>query len=119
MKTGDRIDKPWGWEKILELNDSYCIKHLFIKDGHRLSKQYHERKRETLILVEGGVELTLGGAEGEQVVAMSLMKPCPIAPGTVHRLKGASPGGGLILEVSTLELDDVVRLDDDYGRAGA
>ena len=49
---------------------------------------------------------------------MELNEPIPIAPGTVHRMKGLAPGGGLVLEVSTPELDDVVRLDDDYGRAG-
>jgi|AP95_1055475.scaffolds.fasta_scaffold264614_1 mannose-6-phosphate isomerase-like protein (cupin superfamily) len=118
MKTGDHIDKPWGWEQILDLNDKYCIKHLFLNTGHRLSLQYHERKTETLMLVEGGVELTIGRGSEEQVLAMAPMRPYPIAPGTIHRLKGQSPDGGLILEVSTLELDDVVRLDDDYGRAG-
>jgi len=49
---------------------------------------------------------------------MPLNQPFPITPGTVHRMKGLGPEGGLILEVSTLELEDVVRLDDDYGRAG-
>jgi mannose-6-phosphate isomerase-like protein (cupin superfamily) len=119
MKTGDRIDKPWGWEQILDLNDRYCIKHLFLKEGHRLSLQYHERKTETLFLVEGGVELTLGAVGEQQVQTMSLMQPCPITPGTIHRMMGLAPSGGLILEMSTLELDDVVRLDDDYGRVGA
>ena len=117
MKTGDHIDKPWGWELILELNDRYCIKHLFLTEGHRLSKQYHERKMETLILVQGEVELTLDVDGAEWVGAMVLNEPIPIAPGTVHRMKGLAPGGGLLLEVSTPELDDVVRLDDDYGRA--
>ena len=116
MKTGDHIDKPWGWEQILDLNDRYCIKHLFLKESHRLSLQYHERKTETLFLVEGGVELTLGAVGEQQVQTMSLMQPCPITPGTIHRMKGLAPSGGLILEMSTLELDDVVRLDDDYGR---
>jgi len=119
MKTGDRIDKPWGWEQILDLNDRYCIKHLFLKAGHRLSLQYHERKTETLFLVEGGVELTLGAVGEQQVQTMSLMQLCPITPGTIHRMMGLAPSGGLILEMSTLELDDVVRLDDDYGRVGA
>jgi mannose-6-phosphate isomerase-like protein (cupin superfamily) len=118
MKTGDHIDKPWGWEQILDLNEKFCVKHLFLEDGRRLSKQYHERKMETLILIEGGVELTLGSDGAEQVVAMPLNQAFSITPGTVHRMKGLAPTGGLILEVSTPELDDVVRLDDDYGRAG-
>jgi mannose-6-phosphate isomerase len=117
MKTGDHIDKPWGWEEILDLNDKYCIKHLFIEDGKRLSLQYHERKMETLILVSGACDVTWGRGVDERVEAMVLSKPYPVMPGTVHRMRGMSPEGALILEVSTTELDDVVRLDDDYGRA--
>ena len=118
MKTGDSIDKPWGWEDIRDLNDHYCIKHLFINGGHRLSKQYHERKTETLMLVEGQAELTLGTGSDEQSVAMELWRPYPIAPGTMHRLKAIADQGALILEVSTPDLDDVVRVEDDYGRTG-
>ena len=118
MKSGDKIDKPWGWEHILELNGSYCIKQLFINGGHRLSKQYHERKTETLMLMEGEVEITLGSGGEEHVVEMVSSEPISIIPGTVHRMKASSTGGALILEISTTELDDVVRLDDDYGRVG-
>lgn len=117
MKSGDHINKPWGWEEILELNDHYCIKHLFIDSGHRLSKQYHERKTETLMLVQGEAELTLGASATEQVVVMELSRLFAIPPGTVHRLKARGGHGALILEVSTLELDDVVRVEDDYGRS--
>ena len=118
MKTGDHIDKPWGWEEILDLNDAYCIKHLFIEDGKRLSQQYHERKMETLMLVSGAADVTWGRGSDQRVEAMVLSQPYPIAPGTVHRLRATAPEGALILEVSTTELDDVVRLDDDYGRSG-
>ena len=118
MKTNDHVDKPWGWEHILDLNASYCVKHLFVKDGHRLSLQYHERKRETLFLVSGRAELSLrANGTGEQTLEMQIGEPQPIEPGTVHRIKGTGSEGALILEVSTLELDDVVRLEDDYGRA--
>ena len=119
MKAGDHIEKPWGWEQVLDLNDRYCIKHLFIAEGRRLSLQYHERKTETLVLVEGACELTLGRGPDARVVSMKLNEPWPIAPGTVHRMKGASPEGALIFEVSTPELEDVVRLEDDYGRQSA
>ena len=118
MKTGDHIDKPWGWEKILDLNDHYCIKHLFINGGHRLSKQYHEIKTETLILVDGGAELTLGASDNEYPLAMEFSHPYAITPGMIHRLKATADQGALILEVSTIELDDVVRIEDDYGRIG-
>ena len=117
MKTGDVIDKPWGWERILDLNDRYCVKHLFVRTGHRLSQQYHERKRETMILLSGGAELVITGADGtEQAIDMVEGAPYALEPGTVHRLRGTAGEGGLILEVSSPELDDVVRLEDDYGR---
>ncbi|MDA1036451.1 MAG: cupin [Chloroflexi bacterium] len=118
MKVGDHIDKPWGWEEILDLNDRYCIKHLFIEDGKRLSQQYHEHKTETLMLVAGAAEVTWGRGVNERVEAMVLSKPYPVMPGVVHRMRGTALQGALILEVSTTELDDVVRLDDDYGREG-
>ena len=117
MNTGDHIDKPWGWEHILDLNERYCVKHLFVKDGHRLSEQYHERKRETLFLIWGAAELSLRVDGTTHSTAMVVGQPNPILPGTVHRVRGAAPEGALILEVSTVELDDVVRLHDDYGRA--
>jgi mannose-6-phosphate isomerase len=118
MKTNDHIDKPWGWEDILELNDHYCIKRLFITGGHRFSKQYHERKTETLMLTSGEAELTVGTGDAESVVTMVPGEPHTIAPGTVHRLKAVAGDGALILEVSTPELEDVVRVEDDYGRSG-
>lgn len=116
MKTGDRIEKPWGWELLLELNDHYCIKHLYIAPGHRLSKQYHERKTETLMLVSGEVNLSIWEDGRERCISMLPTVPHHIPAGTVHRLHGVAPNGGLILEVSTIELTDVVRLEDDYGR---
>jgi mannose-6-phosphate isomerase-like protein (cupin superfamily) len=118
IKTGDRIDKPWGWEDILDLNEYYCVKHLFVKDGHRLSLQYHERKHETLFLQWGAAMLTLvPKGERPQEIAMAEGERHVIEPGTVHRIRATAPEGALILEVSTPELDDVVRLEDDYNRA--
>lgn len=89
------IDKPWGYEEILEKNEFYVIKRIFVKKGHRLSKQYHNKKTETWIFPDGTIK--------------------HIPPKTIHRLE--AKGGDLeILEVSTPELDDVVRLEDDYNR---
>jgi mannose-6-phosphate isomerase len=116
--TEKRTDKPWGWEEILELNSEYCVKHLFIKNQCRLSEQYHVYKTETLILMDGTVELMQRQGDQDLVVEMPLGRPFTIAPGTVHRMTGTSPGGALVLEVSTTELSDVVRLSDDYGRQG-
>jgi mannose-6-phosphate isomerase len=116
MKTGDIIEKPWGYERILDLNDRYCIKELFVNQGQRLSKQYHEHKRETMFLKSGGASLLLASNDSEDELQMVRDQPYTIEPGTVHRLKGTSPDGALILEMSSPEIEDVIRIEDDYGR---
>ena len=116
MKAGHVIPKPWGSEHIVDLNASYCLKYLRIRRGQRLSKQYHERKRETMLLVRGAAVLSLFDELGEHDIAMGFGEAYVIEPGTVHRLEGFSTEPAVILEVSTTELDDVVRLEDDYGR---
>ena len=116
MKSGDVIPKPWGSEHIVDLSDAYCVKYLRIRRGRRLSKQYHERKRETMMLVRGAAVLTLFGEQDEQHISMRFGEARVIEPGTVHRVEGLSREPAVILEVSTPELDDVVRLQDDYGR---
>ena len=116
MKSGDVIPKPWGSEHIVDLNDAYCVKYLRIRRGHRLSKQYHERKRETMLLVRGAAVLSLFDERGEHDIAMGFGVAYAIEPGTVHRMEGFSWEPAVILEVSTTELEDVVRLQDDYGR---
>lgn len=116
MKVGDVIPKPWGSEHIVDLNDAYCVKYLRIRRGRRLSKQYHERKRETMLLVRGAAVLSLFDDLGEHDIAMGFGEAYVIEPGTVHRIEGFSQEPAVILEVSTTDLDDVVRLQDDYGR---
>jgi len=117
MKTGDIIDKPWGSERLLDVNEHYVVKHLIIRCGHRLSLQYHEMKRETMFLVSGGADLTRRGPAGVDATdSMVHGVTYVIESGTVHRLRGTSSEDALILEVSTPELGDVVRLEDDYGR---
>ena len=112
LKTSKRIRKikPWGKEEWAEVNDKYVIKFLFVKRGHRLSKQYHEKKLETMILISGNAILEIG-------VCWQTMKPCnlyTIRPKMVHRIIALS--NAMILEVSTPELSDVHRLEDCYGR---
>ena len=116
MKTGDFIAKPWGWEQVLDLNERYCVKHLFVERGKRLSKQYHRVKRETLVLVSGAADLVRSGPDGDVVIRMEPGEAHVIEPGAVHRIVGVAEEGALIFEASTPEVDDVVRLEDDYGR---
>ena len=105
-------EKPWGRELLLRRTPTYVVKILCVRAGCRLSLQYHEVKRETLLLGSGRalLEIHLGG----QVIQHSLDEAVDIAPGTAHRVVAVEDSE--IVEVSTTELDDVVRLEDDYGR---
>jgi mannose-6-phosphate isomerase len=110
-----RVEKPWGHELIYAVTDRYCGKLLFVRAGHALSLQYHERKDETLYLHDGLAEVEVGGL-GDPLRASVILPGAAfrLTPGTVHRLGALEDS--VFLEVSTPELDDVVRLDDRYGR---
>jgi mannose-6-phosphate isomerase-like protein (cupin superfamily) len=113
---GERIDKPWGHELIWARTDRYVGKILHIAAGEALSLQYHRRKDETLYVLSGMLELTLG--EREDALTTAVLGPgerVHVWPGRLHRLAARSECE--VLEVSTPELDDVVRLADRYGRA--
>ena len=107
------VPKPWGQEVWWALADRYVGKRLEVTAGHSLSLQYHRRKHETLYFVSGNVRLLLD--DEEQVVGPGYVAVVP--PGTVHRMEALTDA--VIFEVSTPELDDVVRLEDRYGRAPA
>lgn len=111
------VQKPWGHETIWAHTDRYVGKVLHIKAGHALSVQYHERKDETVYLLSG--ELTYWvKLDGEELQDMQLKvgDAFRITPGTVHYMEAVTDCD--ILEASTPELDDVVRLKDRYGRQG-
>ena len=110
-----RVEKPWGYELIWALSERYCGKILFVRAGEALSLQFHERKDETIYLQQGKAEIEIAArdeAPVREVVAAGAS--FRIRPGTVHRLRALEDA--LFLEVSTPDLDDVVRLDDRYGR---
>src|SRR5829696_501283 len=110
------VQKPWGHESIWAHTDRYVGKILHIKAGHALSVQYHERKDETVYLLSG--QLTYWVREGEEMRDMQLREgeAFRITPGTVHYMEAVTDCD--VLEASTPELDDVVRLSDRYGREG-
>ena len=114
-----KVAKPWGWELIWALADSYCGKLLFVEAGHSLSLQYHEVKDESWYVQEGRAELELAtvGETDRRVHEVRTGDCFRFRPGTIHRVRALEDT--LILEVSTPDLDDVVRLADDYGRADA
>jgi mannose-6-phosphate isomerase len=113
-----RVDKPWGYELIWALTDTYCGKVLFVRAGHALSLQFHREKDESWLVQSGRAKLELGDA-GQAALAEEVVGPgfaFHYRPGTVHRVTALEDT--TIIEVSTPQLDDVVRLEDAYGREG-
>jgi mannose-6-phosphate isomerase len=112
------VEKPWGSELIWALTDEYCGKILFVRAGESLSLQFHNVKDESWYVLEGRARLELGQAGesslGEEVIAAG--EAFRFRPGTVHRISALEDTR--ILEVSTPQIDDVVRLEDRYGRKG-
>jgi len=112
-----RVEKPWGHEIIWAHTERYVGKILHINPGEALSLQYHEVKDETLYLMDGSYELVVE-EDGEMVRrTIRAGEAYHVKPLTRHRMV-AGPAGCDILEVSTPELDDVVRIEDDFGREG-
>jgi mannose-6-phosphate isomerase-like protein (cupin superfamily) len=111
-----RVDKPWGYELRWAMTDRYLGKVLHINKGEALSLQYHERKDECQYVIKGTVQIEVGGADGRLTPhRMGVGDTIHITPGTRHRITALEDTD--IFEVSTAELDDVVRLEDRYGRA--
>jgi mannose-6-phosphate isomerase len=114
-----KIDKPWGFELWWARTDRYVGKILHVNRGESLSLQYHNVKDETILIQSGSLllETRPAGAHGElERHELAPGDVFHITPGTVHRMTGITDCD--IVEVSTPELDDVVRLEDRYGRAG-
>ena len=111
------VNKPWGHEEIFAETPDYVGKILSIREGEALSLQYHEVKDETLRVLDGKLELVTGVDENH--LESHYLEPGAgfhIAPGTLHRMVATTDCR--LLEVSTNHLDDVIRLDDRYGREG-
>ena len=111
------VDKPWGNELIWAETDRYVGKLLFIKKGESLSLQYHEKKDETIMVLSGKIAFThFREGEKPQVTELGPKQPVHVTPYLRHRMTAIEDTH--IVEVSTTELDDVVRLEDKYGRKG-
>jgi mannose-6-phosphate isomerase len=112
-----RVEKPWGWELVWAESEHYAGKLLFVRAGHALSLQYHREKDESWLVQEGRATLELGTLDDElEATEIHPGDAFRYRPGTVHRVTAIEDT--LIIEVSTPQLDDVVRLDDRYGREG-
>ncbi len=115
MKDYRYIEKPWGHEEIWAEEDIYVGKFLYIKDGHSLSRQYHNYKRETITVLNGSLLVEIGFPVTESFQLVN-GKTFTIIPGCIHRFIAAY-GNVRVIEVSTNHLDDVVRLEDNYSRS--
>ena len=115
-KLPRKTEKPWGFELLFAHTPKYAGKLIFVRKGHRLSLQYHEKKDETMYIYDGKALLEIEGSNGQMVSTIVQPSQCiRIPPLTKHRLKAIE--NTTFFEVSTPELEDVVRLEDDYGRA--
>jgi mannose-6-phosphate isomerase-like protein (cupin superfamily) len=113
-----RVEKPWGHEIVWALSDTYCGKLLFVKAGESLSLQFHREKDESWYVQSGRAKLELGSA-GDPVLNEEVIGPGAcfrFRPGTVHRVTALEDT--TVFEVSTPQIEDVVRLEDRYGRTG-
>jgi mannose-6-phosphate isomerase len=111
-----KVDKPWGHELIWALTDDYCGKILFVKAGESLSLQFHREKDESWLIHSGRAQIEMGHPgdkmpNSEVVAAGAAFR---LRPGTIHRVRALEDT--TIIEVSTPQLEDVVRLEDRYGR---
>lgn len=117
LSPARKVNKPWGHEEIFAETPNYVGKILFVRQGEALSLQYHEVKEETLRVLEGKLELVTGTDLDHlesHTIGPEIVFHLP--PGTLHRMIAVTDCW--LLEVSTNHLDDVVRLEDRYGREG-
>jgi mannose-6-phosphate isomerase-like protein (cupin superfamily) len=109
------IEKPWGKEEVIEINERYMMKKLTMRKGHRCSLQYHEQKRETIYVLSGQLRIYFGpNQEALDFQIFGAHETMTLTPGVVHRMEAEEDC--VYLEASTPEMDDVVRLSDDYNR---
>jgi mannose-6-phosphate isomerase-like protein (cupin superfamily) len=112
-----RVEKPWGHEEIWAETERYAGKRIVIRSGRRLSLQLHRVKDESIYVLAGTLRLTLENDAGE-------LEVCDLGPGEARRIPAGrrhrfeAVGDCEVMEVSTPELSDVVRFEDDFGRAG-
>ena len=109
------IEKPWGHEKIWAQTKKYVGKILHIKSGNRLSLQFHNVKEETILVISGKLYVECDDSDNASSIIVEEGCSFHVSPGQIHRFC-AREGDVTVIEVSTPELDDVVRISDDYDR---
>ena len=110
------IKKPWGQEEVIEINDRYMVKKLTMFKGHRCSLQFHNQKQETIYVLSGRLKIYTGTASHNLFERnYQAHEAITLTPGIIHRMEAVEDS--IYLEASTPEMDDVVRLSDDYDRS--
>ena len=115
IKSMRKVDKPWGHELIVEHTSKYALKEIVLKEGTRSSLQSHDFKLETILVLDGSVELETW--DENKVCHRETYGPgeaYTVQPRQRHRVRAVQTCR--LIEVSTPELDDVIRYDDDFGR---
>lgn len=114
-KSGEIVVKPWGTEKWIDCNSHYVVRELLIRKGHAVSLQYHEKKIETLYVLEGTAVYTTQDKSGEMIERIvgpgAIMKNYPFV---IHRQRALEDFR--FIEVTTPQLEDIIRVEDDYAR---
>ena len=112
------VIKPWGKEVIWAETKDYVGKLIYINEDQRLSLQYHEQKEKTILVVSGDLELTVSGhgRRGISTLKLSAGDTFHVKPGMIHRFAATCGSNVVLTEVSTNNLNDVIRLEDDYDR---
>ena len=114
-KLPRKIEKPWGFELLFAHTPKYAGKLIFVRAGHRLSLQYHKKKDESIYIYAGKALIEIERGDGQLVQTVAPPGYClRIPPLTKHRLEAIEDT--TLFEVSTPELEDIERLEDDYGR---
>ena len=110
------INKPWGKEEVIEINDKYMVKRLTMWKGHRCSLQYHKHKMETIYVLDGILKIISGKNQNDlKEKIYTAGESVTLLPGLIHRMEGVEDS--IYLESSTPEMEDVIRLHDDYNRS--
>ena len=116
MAKVEIVNKPWGYEKILQKGDKVVVKEMKINAGKRMSLQYHIMKEEIIVVLTGC--LVVWNSDNDKNVKMYYPgESIHIKPGCIHRFGSIDQMDTLVIEASTPELEDVIRLADDFGRA--
>lgn len=109
------IEKPWGSEEVIEINEKYMVKKLTMKKNHRCSLQYHDFKKETIYVLSGDLKILIGKDKNNlETKVYKAGESITINPGIIHRMEGVTDS--VYIEASTPEMEDVIRLSDDYKR---